>query len=100
MGVGSLCLLDMDVCFFSQTWEVFIISSNKFSGPFSLSPLSGIPITRLIIMLDGVTELPKSISIFFIYIYFFLSPLQLGCFPLLYPAGHLSVLLYILIYST
>ena len=40
----SLCFLDLDVCFFTRLRKFSaIISSNKFSVPFTLSSLSGTP---------------------------------------------------------
>ena len=68
---GSLYFLDLDICFLPQVGKFSrIISSNKFSAPFSLFSFWD-PYDKNVIVLDGVTEFPKCVpvlhnSVFFI----------------------------------
>ena len=72
-----------------------VISSNKFSAPFSLSSTSGKPIMQMLLHL---MILLSYLNVFSFFIIFFLFPVQLDCFPLLCPPGHWFVLLLFLVY--
>ena len=71
---GSLCFLGPDVYFLPQIKQFSaIISSNKFSAPFSLSSLPGIPIMQMLLCL---MMLLSSLNLFSVLLFFFLITVQ------------------------
>ena len=89
---GTLCTSWTWVAFSFPTLGKFstIISSNIFSGPFSLSSPSGTPIMRMLLHLMLPQKSLRLSSFLFILFSLFCST---AVIPLLCLPGHLSVLL-------
>ena len=81
---NSLGFLDLDICFLPQIREIFgHISSDSFSGPFSLSSSSEIHIMQMLFCLMLSQWFLKLISLFKILLFILLLCLdEFSCFVL------------------
>ena len=85
----SLCFLDLVDYFFSHVREVYSYFSGIFSGLFSLSSLSVIPIMQILVCLMLFQRSFRLASFIFILFSIFCS---WQWFPPFCPPGHLSML--------